>query len=75
MMRYERRATGRIEPHFSAAYREHGGQLPENWKELSRVLDLTALCEFLARPALAEEIVPEILELVRATVEGRHICS
>ena len=71
MMRYERRATPKIEPHFSNSFREHGGALPVNWRKLSRVLDLTALCEFLTRPALPASIVPEILELILATVEDR----
>ena len=68
MLRYERRAKPRIEPHFSDAFREHGGKLPENWRELSRLLDLTALCEFLTRPQFPAEIVPEILELILATM-------
>jgi fructokinase len=71
MMRYERRAAPRIEPHFSDAFRDHGGALPANWRELSRVLDLTALCEFLTRLQLPQEIVPEILELTLATIEDR----
>jgi hypothetical protein len=75
MLRYERRSTPRIEPHFSLAFREHGGSLPPNWSELSRILDLTALCEFLARPSLPEEIVPELMELILATIENRPVCA
>jgi fructokinase len=71
MMRYERRNAPRVEPHFSDAFRDHGGVLPANWRELARVLDLTALCEFLMRPQLPAEIVPEIVELTLATIEDR----
>jgi aminoglycoside phosphotransferase (APT) family kinase protein len=71
MLRYERLASPRIEPHFSAAFRDHGGALPLNWRDLSRALDLTALCEFLARPALPDSVLPEILELALATIQHR----
>jgi aminoglycoside phosphotransferase (APT) family kinase protein len=71
MMRYERRGVPRIEPHFSKAFREHGGALPENWRGLCRALDLTALCDLLARPALPAEFVPELLDLAIATIEDR----
>ena len=75
MMRYERLRRPRIEPHFSTAFRDHGGILPPNWSELSRVLDLTALCEFLTRPTLPEQVVPEIRELILATIENRDACT
>jgi aminoglycoside phosphotransferase (APT) family kinase protein len=71
MMRYEHRDAPRIEPYFSTAFREHGGVLPENWRALSRALDLTALCEFLARPELPAEFLPGLLELAIATIEDR----
>jgi hypothetical protein len=60
----------RVEPHFSAAFREHGGVLPENWRGLARALDLTALLEFLTRPGLPAEFMHEIRELMLATVGG-----
>ena len=71
MLRYERQGSPRLEPHFSRAFRDHGGILPSGWRELSRALDLTALCEFLCRPTLPDPIVPELLELVSATIENR----
>jgi aminoglycoside phosphotransferase (APT) family kinase protein len=69
-LRYEhRRASPRVEPHFSEAFARKGGFLPNDWQRLARVLDLTALCEMLARPTLPEEMTAEVLALVRATVE------
>jgi aminoglycoside phosphotransferase (APT) family kinase protein len=68
MMRYERRESRRLEPHFSRGYRDAGGVLPEDWFELGRAMDLTALLEFLTRPGLPTSITPEILGLVEATV-------
>ena len=58
------------EPHFSYAYRANGGELPDGWRRLSRLHDLAALCESLAREHLPEEFVPELIEQVAATVRG-----
>jgi fructokinase len=72
MLRYERRERPRVEPWFSEGFLAGGGTLPEGWRELARALDLTALCEFLTRPALPESFVPELVELIAATVDGRE---
>uniref|UniRef100_Q024T0 Aminoglycoside phosphotransferase n=1 Tax=Solibacter usitatus (strain Ellin6076) TaxID=234267 RepID=Q024T0_SOLUE len=72
MLRYERRDAPRIEPHFSTAFRDHGGTLPPNWRDLARAFDLSALCEFLARPTLPADVLAEILELTLATLENRE---
>ncbi len=68
LLRYERPGRHGLEPHFSRAYRDAGGSLPENWRDMARTLDLTALCEMLARPALPEDLAPEIVALVEAAV-------
>jgi aminoglycoside phosphotransferase (APT) family kinase protein len=73
IMRYERRRSPRLEPHFSRGFRDSGGVLPDDWFDLGRAMDLTALVEFLTRPTLPASIVPEIVELVLATVEGRDV--
>lgn len=70
-LRHERTSKSRVEPAFSLAFTRGGGRLPADWLRLSRVLDLTALCEMLSRPMLPDAVVPEIVELVRATVEDR----
>jgi aminoglycoside phosphotransferase (APT) family kinase protein len=70
-LRYERTPKSGVEPEFSLAFTRAGGRLPADWLPLSRVLDLTALCEMLSRPMLPDAVVPEIVELVRATVEDR----
>jgi aminoglycoside phosphotransferase (APT) family kinase protein len=69
-LRYERdRSPSRVEPWFSRGFLRAGGALPTDWLEASRALDLTALVESLSRPTLPDEVVSEILDLVRATVE------
>jgi len=70
-LRYERTSSPLLEPHFSGGYRDAGGALPPHWRRLARLADLTALCESLTHHQLPDAIVPELVELVRATVESR----
>ena len=70
-LRYERVQRPLVEPHFSRGFSEGGGTLREDWRNLARVIDLTALCERLTRDELPEEIERELLDLVRATIEDR----
>jgi aminoglycoside phosphotransferase (APT) family kinase protein len=71
-LRYDRRAPPLMEPHFAAGFREGGGALPENWRNLARVLDLTALCDMLTRPDLPKGVVAELVELVVGTMLESH---
>jgi aminoglycoside phosphotransferase (APT) family kinase protein len=68
-LRYERSQRRLLEPHFSQGFLAAGGQLPDDWRHLARVFDLSALCEALTHDRLSEEVVVELIELVRAAVE------
>jgi len=68
---YERALQPLVEPHFSRGYLDAGGTLPEGWRQLARVVDLTSLCESLTHDQLPDDVVAELVELVRATVENR----
>jgi aminoglycoside phosphotransferase (APT) family kinase protein len=70
-LRYERASRPLAEPAFSNGYLQAGGTLPADWRRIARIVDLTALCEILTRDDLPDTVVPEIVELVRATVEDR----
>lgn len=70
-LRYERRGSPLREPHFSRGCEEGGLVLPDDWRRLARAIDLSALCEILARPALPLHVTGEVVELARATVEDR----
>jgi aminoglycoside phosphotransferase (APT) family kinase protein len=70
-LRYERRQRPLVEPHFSQGFLARGGTLRENWRDLARVIDLTALCESLTRDELPTDVESELLDLVRATIENR----
>jgi aminoglycoside phosphotransferase (APT) family kinase protein len=71
MMRYERRGRPLVEPWFSEGFLTGGGTLPADWRDLARAVDLMALVEFFTRPELPESMVPELVELIAATTEGR----
>jgi aminoglycoside phosphotransferase (APT) family kinase protein len=70
-LRFERIAEPLREPYFSRAFVEHGGRLPDDWREVVKVLDLTALCEMLTRDDLPPHATSELLMLINATLEGR----
>lgn len=61
---YERASRPLIEPHFSAGYQNAGGRLPQNWRQLAGVLDVTSICESLTHDRLTDEAVTELVELV-----------
>lgn len=70
-LRYERAARPIAEPHFSKGYVRAGGRLPHDWRRLARLLNLVALCESLTHDELPDDVVAELIELVRATIEDR----
>jgi len=70
-LRYERAARPVAEPHFSAGYVRAGGRLPHDWRRLALLVDLVALCESLSHDTLPDAVIPELVELVRATIEDR----
>jgi aminoglycoside phosphotransferase (APT) family kinase protein len=69
-LRYERASRPLSEPHFSDGYLHAGGRLPQNWRRLSRLVELSALCESLTHDQLSGTVVAELVALVRATVEN-----
>jgi len=70
-LRYERASQPLAEPHFSTGYLHAGGALPEDWRNLARMIGLAAMCESLTRDELPDDVVSELVELARATVEHR----
>jgi aminoglycoside phosphotransferase (APT) family kinase protein len=68
-LRYERAARPVAEPHFSAGYVRAGGRLPEDWRRLARWVDLVALCESLTHDELPDDVIAELVKLVRTTIE------
>jgi aminoglycoside phosphotransferase (APT) family kinase protein len=71
-LRYERVDAPLREPYFSRAFVENGGRLPDRWRDVSEVIDLTALVELLTHQYLPDDITSEILELIHSTLDQRR---
>jgi aminoglycoside phosphotransferase (APT) family kinase protein len=70
-LRYERNSRPLTEPYFSEGYLRAGGILPQNWRQLARLIDLVSICENLTRDDLFDLVEIELIGLARATVENR----
>lgn len=68
-LRYEPQDTPLREPYFSRAFVEFGGFLPDDWRRISRVIDLTGLVECLTHDGLPEDVAAEILQLIDSTLK------
>lgn len=68
LLRYERESRPRFEPHASDGYKEAGGKLPDDWRLLSRAMDLVSLCEMLTREGIPPEMSTELTELIEGTL-------
>jgi aminoglycoside phosphotransferase (APT) family kinase protein len=67
MLRYERPAQPRYEPHFSRGLIDGGWRAPDDWFLRARLADLPALCELLSRDDVPEAVVIELRDLIEAT--------
>lgn len=67
-LRYEPADQHLREPHFSRAFVEHGGQLPDNWQQVVKLIDLTGLVECLTHDDLPADVQKELFELIAATL-------
>ena len=70
-LRYELDAAPLREPYFSRAFVEHGGHLPDNWKPVVKLIDLTGLVECLTHDGLPSDVEAELFALIDATLAMR----
>jgi fructokinase len=70
-LRYELDATPLREPYFSRAFVEHGGHLPDNWRLVVKLIDLTGLVECLTHDELPSDVEAELFALIDATLAMR----
>ncbi len=68
-LRYERSAQPLREPQFSRAFVEYGGELPDQWRKIARVIDLTGIVECLTHDELPADLEAELIDLIYATLE------
>ena len=69
-LRYERPDESLREPYFSRAFTEFGGILRDDWRRISKVLDLAGLVHCLTHPQLPNDVTLEILQLINSTLES-----
>ncbi|UVI29194.1 phosphotransferase family protein [Paenibacillus spongiae] len=68
MLRYEEEGSI-FEQHFIEAYQEHGVQLEDDWKLLSKLEDLVALCDMLNNSTLdTPNRIRDLQRLIEGTV-------
>jgi len=67
-LRYECHDRPLREPHFSRAFAESGGHLPNRWQQVVKVVDLTGLVECLTHQDLPSDVETELLELINKTL-------
>ena len=70
LLRHSARFNPAFEPNFVKGFVEQGGKLPDNWRLISRSLDLLNLCDLLNRPQLDETMKAEVRQLVVSTING-----
>jgi aminoglycoside phosphotransferase (APT) family kinase protein len=70
---FERRAWPCREPHFSRGFCDSGGSLPEDWSVFSRTLNALSAAESLSRVDLREQYIPDLRDLILATLDGRDL--
>jgi len=68
-LRYESQETPLREPYFSRAFVESGGFLPDDWRRISMVLDLTGLVECFTHDRLPDDVAEEILQLINSSLD------
>ncbi|HEY9714572.1 MAG TPA: phosphotransferase, partial [Chroococcales cyanobacterium] len=60
-------------PGFEAAvfssYKSNGGELPDTWREMSLLTDLTAWLEFMTRPDPGDHLIADAQRIISETIE------
>jgi len=57
-----------FEEELIQGYREEGGILPENWRQVSRIVDFVKLCAFVGSPNAGEVAVQGVRALIESTL-------
>ncbi len=50
-------------------YRKVDDQLPDNWRDLARLADLTAWVDFATRPELSDSVLKDVLNMIDRTIK------
>ena len=68
-------ARAGFETELAEGYRAAGGRLPEDWRRIARLTDLTAWADFVARPGSGSALIADARQVMEATLaeEGRRL--
>jgi aminoglycoside phosphotransferase (APT) family kinase protein len=61
-----------FEEELIRGYRQDGGILPENWRQVSRIVDLVKLCAFIRSPNAGEVAVESVRALIESALTEEH---
>jgi aminoglycoside phosphotransferase (APT) family kinase protein len=61
-----------FEEELIRGYREEGGVLPENWRQVSRIVDLVKLCAFVRSPNAGDVAVEGVRAIVETTLSEEN---
>lgn len=53
-------------------YTAYGGTLPDEWRKMSLITDLTAWLDFLTRPSAGEQLIADARRTIEETMTGWH---
>jgi aminoglycoside phosphotransferase (APT) family kinase protein len=54
---------------LAESYRDSGGFLPDDWRDLTRLADMGAWAEFLSRPQIPDSLIADARQILRLTVQ------
>jgi len=66
-----REPLGSVEGFEQAVYEGYtarGGELPAQWRRMSKLADLTAWLDFLSRPSAGDKLISDAISVIRATM-------
>lgn len=49
-------------------YRDVGGSLPDDWRDLTRLADMGAWAEFLSRPQISDAVIEDARQILKQTI-------
>ena len=61
-----------FEDELIRGYREEGGILPENWRQVSRIVDLVKLCAFVRSPNVSDVAITSVRLLIESALADAH---
>lgn len=56
-------------------YTTNGGTLPDEWRKMSLMTDLTAWLDFLTRPTAGDQLIADARQTIMETMTQWHVCN